>query len=160
VLPNIELGSTGWRVGDVPPLITTSRGTTRIYPDGVPVYSAPKSKGKSENNATHEDSPAALARIYVNDLAREAVSGETQRAFPEGSIIVREKLSAPDGKEAEALVVMFKRAQGFNPKAGDWEFLAVDGALKKIQERQKQGSCADCHASQLATDFVFPLTTK
>jgi hypothetical protein len=159
VLPGIELGNTNWRVGDVP-LITTSRGTTRIYPDGVPVYSAPKPKRKSDNKATHEDSPAALSRIYVNDLAREAVSGETQSAFPEGSIIVREKLSAPDSKTAEAIVVMIKRAQDFNPKSGNWEFLAVNGALTKIQERQKRGSCADCHASQLATDFVFPLTTK
>jgi hypothetical protein len=51
---------------------------------------------------------------------------------------------------------MYKRAPGFNPKGGDWEFLILDGAATKIQERQKKGSCLDCHDSQRDRDFVFP----
>ena len=82
---------------------------------------------------------------------------ERPSKFPVGSIIVREKLATQTDARPELLAVMIKRARGFNPKADDWEFLTVDGALTKIQERQKKGSCLQCHASQSERDFVFPL---
>ncbi|HEX6182494.1 MAG TPA: cytochrome P460 family protein, partial [Pyrinomonadaceae bacterium] len=93
--------------------------------------------------------------VYANELARAAFAGDLK--FPTGSIIVREKLSKPDDATPQLLAVMVKRAAGFNPKGGDWEFLTVDGALTKVTERQKQGSCLDCHASQRERDFVFPV---
>jgi hypothetical protein len=77
--------------------------------------------------------------------------------FPAGSIIVREKLSKEGDDRPELLAVMIKRAAGFNPAGGDWEFLTVDGQVSKIRERQKKGSCLDCHSSQRDADFVFPL---
>ena len=95
--------------------------------------------------------------VYVNDAAREAIMSGRPAKFPAGSIIVREKFGTLDEARPELLAVMVKRAGGFNPKAGDWEFLTVDGALTKIQERQKKGSCLQCHASQSERDFVFPL---
>jgi hypothetical protein len=77
--------------------------------------------------------------------------------FPVGAIIVREKLSKEGGERPELLAVMIKRAAGFNPAGGDWEFLTVDGGLSKIRERQKKGSCLQCHSSQRDADFVFTL---
>jgi Cytochrome P460 len=56
------------------------------------------------------------------------------------------------------LVVMVKRERGFNPKANDWEFLTVSGDLKKIEKREKEGKCRDCHASETSNDFVFRYT--
>jgi hypothetical protein len=50
---------------------------------------------------------------------------------------------------------MVKRAQGFTPRGGDWEFMTVNGALMKVAGRQKQGSCLDCHAARRDGDFVF-----
>jgi hypothetical protein len=93
--------------------------------------------------------------VYANDPARAALAGRTK--FPAGSVIVREKLSAPDAATPQLLAVMFKRAPGFNPKGGDWEFMTVDGGLTKITKRQKKGSCLDCHARQSERDFVFTL---
>jgi hypothetical protein len=93
--------------------------------------------------------------VYANEPARKAMGGKTK--FPPGSVIVREKLSKPDDAAPQLLAVMFKRAPGFNPKGGDWEFLTVDGGLTKITKRQKKGSCLDCHASQRDRDFVFPV---
>ena len=90
---------------------------------------------------------------YANDPARRALDGGTK--FPAGSIIVREKLSKPDDATPRLLAVMFKRAPGFNPKGGDWEFLTVDGPLRKITARQKRGSCLGCHSRQSERDFVF-----
>jgi len=88
------------------------------------------------------------------------MSSKTHAKFPVGSIIIREKLSAPDDARPALLAVMFKRAPGFNPAGGDWEFLTVDGAVTKIQERQKHGSCLQCHASQRDADFVFPVPAR
>ena len=94
--------------------------------------------------------------VYANGPAHEAFARGAGAKFPAGSVIVREKLSAPDAPAPQLLAVMVKRAPGFNPKGGDWEFLTVDGALTKVTGRQKQGSCLDCHASQRERDYVFP----
>jgi len=73
-----------------------------------------------------------------------------------GSVIVREKLSRETDVIPQIVAVMIKRAPGFNPKGGDWEFLTADGGLTKVGERQKTGSCLECHSSQADRDFVFP----
>jgi cytochrome P460 len=95
--------------------------------------------------------------VYVNDLARAAFG--TGAKFPTGSIIVRERLLEPSDLTPQALAVMIKRAPGFHPKGGDWEFLLVNGAVSEVVERQKKGSCLECHASQRKQDFVFPIST-
>jgi hypothetical protein len=58
------------------------------------------------------------------------------------------------------LAVMIKRGPDFNPASGDWEFLVFDGGLKRLRERQKKGSCLECHASQQSRDFVFPIPQR
>jgi hypothetical protein len=77
--------------------------------------------------------------------------------FPTGSIIVREKLNQENDQQPQLLAVMIKRPKGFSPKTGDWEYLILDGGAKKIRERQKKGACLDCHESQRARDFVYPI---
>lgn len=95
--------------------------------------------------------------VYANDLAREAIKSKTPLTYPVGSVIVREKLLYAEGDpRPQLLAVMIKRAHGFNPKGGDWEFLLADGAATRIHERQKKGSCLECHAAQRARDYVFP----
>ena len=103
-------------------------------------------------------SGSPLGVVYVNELAGQAIAAGKSGKFPVGSIIVREKLAKPDDKEPELVAVMIKREPGFNPAGGDWLFLTADGTLAKIRERQKKGSCLDCHQSQRDSDFVFPLT--
>ena len=115
---------------------------------------APSSR-KSKDNQTHDGFTNSFGVVYVNNLASEAVNAEPPIKFPLGSIIVREKLAAADDKQPQHLTVMIKRARGFNPAANDWEFLAVDGAMTKIEQREKKGSCLGCHASQKARDFVY-----
>ena len=117
-----------------------------------PVYSSPKPK------IAHNGDAGSFGVVYVNDAAREAMQSKRAAKFPIGSIIVREKLSKADDAKPQLLAVMIKRASGFNTHADDWEFLTVDGALTKVRERQKTGSCLKCHASQRDEDFVFPPT--
>jgi hypothetical protein len=92
----------------------------------------------------------------MNGLAREAMNGGPLTRFPTGSIIVREKLNKADDEQPQLLTVMIKRRRGFNSKANNWEFLAIDGTMTKIIDRQKDGSCLACHVSQEQHDFVYP----
>lgn len=95
--------------------------------------------------------------VYANRAARAAWKANPDAPkFPAGSVIVRETLQQPEGGEPMLLVAMVKRARGFNPKGGDWEFLDIEPKLTRINGRQKKGSCLDCHVSQRERDFVFP----
>ena len=116
---------------------------------------APAPTGNPDKKS-HEVGENSFAAVYVNKLAREAMIAEPRINYPRGSIIVREKLTKPDDTQPQSIVVMIKRAAGFNPAANDWEFLVTDAALTKIRERQKTGRCLNCHVSQREHDFVYP----
>lgn len=109
-----------------------------------------------KNQGTHEGGGNSFGVVYANSLARQLMKAEAPLQFPRGSIIVREKLSKAEDSQPELLTVMIKRERGFNRAANDWEFLLVDGAATKVLERQKKGSCLDCHVSQKQRDFVYP----
>lgn len=85
------------------------------------------------------------------------MASETPVTFPEGSIIVREKFANADDAKPELMAVMIKRSRGFSRVSGDWEYLIVDGALTRVRERQKKGTCNGCHSQQKDRDFVFPM---
>lgn len=124
---------------------------------GAVVYAEPRRSTESkENKATHESGSRSFGVVYANNLAREGMTAEPPIQFPRGAIIVRERLAQADATQPQHLTVMIKRARGFNPAANDWEFLAVDGGMTKVQQRQKKGSCLKCHASQKVRDFVYP----
>jgi hypothetical protein len=93
--------------------------------------------------------------VYVNEIGRRAMMSEIKPAFPEGSIIVKEKLLAADSTSPELLTVMVKREKGFNHESGDWEYMVVDGERTKIEGRGKLANCQSCHALQSETDYVF-----
>jgi hypothetical protein len=72
--------------------------------------------------------------------------------FPAGSLLLKEKLS-DDGK-SQLFTGMWKREEGYFPKAGDWEFFTADAAAGKIVERGKLANCADCHEAMEKGDHV------
>ena len=123
----------------------------RVFSGRLPVPSNKWNEdGEAQTATTH-----SFGVVYANDLASEAMKAKPSSQFPAGSILVRERLSAVDDKQPQHLMVMIKRARGFNPAANDWEFLSVNGAITKIEKRHKKGSCLDCHTSQKGRDFVF-----
>lgn len=95
--------------------------------------------------------------MYANDIARKAYFAESALVFPAGSILVREKLAEVTSTKPELLAVMIKREKGFNPEAGDWLFLTVNGEATSVKERTKKGTCLECHAAARDRDFVFDL---
>lgn len=92
--------------------------------------------------------------VYVNELGKHAMMSEASPKFPEGSIIVKEKLSSRESTEPELLTVMWKREKGFNPESGDWEYLIFNGEGTAVSERGRLESCQACHAMHQATDYV------
>jgi hypothetical protein len=131
-------------------LIVGQGNTTIQFP-----YPGAMTPDPTKRSKTDEAHASTFGFAYANDLAREFLVSKRGGRLPIGSIIAREKLRARDSTTAEVLVVMLKRESGFNQKANDWEFLTISGDLKKIVEREKEGKCLQCHASEAKNDFVF-----
>jgi hypothetical protein len=93
--------------------------------------------------------------VYVNEIGRRSMMEERLPRFPQGSIILKEKLPAKDSTSPELLTVMLKREAGFNPDTGDWEYLVFDGAGKQVQARGRLENCQGCHTMMAHTDFVY-----
>lgn len=92
--------------------------------------------------------------VYVNDVGQRAMLTERAPEFPQGSMIVKEKLSDKESQAPELLTAMLKREKGYNPESGDWEYLVLNGAASKVLERGRLASCSSCHAAYSGTDFV------
>ena len=97
---------------------------------------------------------STFAYVYVNAIGQRAMQDE-HPAFPVGTLIVRENLLDRMDLRPKMLTVMAKRAKGFNPAGGDWEYLLIDEALTQAQLREKTGSCHACHLARRESDFVF-----
>ncbi len=93
--------------------------------------------------------------VYVNEIGRRAMLGQKQPKFPEGSVIVKEKLPAQDSRTPELLTVMIKQKQGFNPASGDWEYMVVDGTGTKVEGRGNLQNCQSCHVGYQKNDYIF-----
>jgi hypothetical protein len=93
--------------------------------------------------------------VYVNDVGRRAMLGQKRPKFPQGSVIVKEKLPAKDSHEPELLTVMIKQKQGFNPANGDWEYMVVNGTGTKVEGRGRLQNCQACHEAYQKNDYIF-----
>ncbi len=94
--------------------------------------------------------------VYVNNAGREAMLAKEPQRFPEGSIIVKEKIGTrQEGRKPVLYTIMRKREPGYNPEVGDWEFAVVDGNGTKLQAIGKLENCQSCHVEKNGSDFVF-----
>jgi Cytochrome P460 len=93
--------------------------------------------------------------VYVNEIGREAMLTQKVPEFPEGSIIVKEKLSTKESQTPELLTVMIKRSKGFNAASGDWDYAVLDGTGTKVEGQGKLENCQSCHVAHKGTDYVF-----
>lgn len=90
--------------------------------------------------------------VYVNPLADDAIT-QKSKVFPVGAIIVKEKLD--DNRTVIGVGGMIKRAAGFDPKKGDWEYFMASKAGSLSKGRMQ--NCADCHSNAKDRDYVFYL---
>ena len=104
-----------------------------------------------------EDSNPHLGKfvvVYVNDIGRAAMMEQKLPHFPQGSIIVKEKLVKHDSTAPELLTVMRKREPGYDPIKGDWEYMVFDSSAKVLQASGKLEKCQACHLLQKPTDYI------
>jgi hypothetical protein len=92
--------------------------------------------------------------VYVNDIGRVAMLEKKYPVFPQGSVIVKEKLITKDSTSPELLTVMRKREPGYDPKNGDWEYMVFDGAAQTVQASGKLEKCQACHEEEKGSDYV------
>jgi hypothetical protein len=89
--------------------------------------------------------------LYANPSAAAVVTANGA-VFPEGAVIVKEKLGV-DQKVA-AIGGMIKRSSGYDPDNGDWEFFySIPGGEFTTG---KLANCVDCHNGG-TRDHVFSL---
>ncbi len=111
---------------------------------------------------------AGYGEIYANDIAAEVFrsidrSDPTDTAeFPPGSILVKNNLDA-DMQPRDALTVLAKFEEGYNPEGGDWFYAMITTKGEPIKEIIGNGPevyfCYDCHSQRAPnTDYVIGLT--
>ena len=141
-------------------LVAGYKGWTRVNPEPAVFHShiaiqcyMPTAE---QSRLEHEKNPHRnkFVTVYVNDAGRRAMLEEKSPRFPVGSLVVKEKLTTRDSSEPELLTAMYKRAAGYDPEGGDWEYLVLDGRGKEVRARGKLESCRACHQAYPGTDFV------
>ena len=71
-------------------------------------------------------------------------------------MVVEEKYDdASASGPLQAYGVMIKRAAGYDPGGGDWEYGFVTLAPEATVRRGRLAGCAGCHARVRATDYLF-----
>ncbi len=94
--------------------------------------------------------------VYVNNVGRKAMFSKEPRQFPEGSVIIKQKVGMyPEGRETLLYTIMIKRERGYNPAVGDWEFSVASGDGLQIQASGKLENCQACHRAKPDSDFIF-----
>ena len=99
---------------------------------------------------------ATFITVYVNNVGRKAMFAKELKQFPKGSVIVKEKIGVDSaGRKPLLYTLMTKRAPGYNPAVGDWEFSVVSGNGTQLEATGKLENCQACHVAQSDSDFVF-----
>ena len=91
--------------------------------------------------------------VFVNKLGLKVFRSGTG-AYPQGSIIAKQKFTDNTTVDAELFTVMRKMKDGYDPKHGNWEYSVLSGDGKTILSRGRIDSCITCHSKYSSRDFV------
>lgn len=92
--------------------------------------------------------------VYVNSIGKTEMLTKKLPKFPQGTVIVKEKLTTAESTSPELSTVMIKREKGFNIDGGDWEYMVVNGEATEVTAKGKLENCMACHSAEKATDYV------
>ena len=92
--------------------------------------------------------------VYVNEVGRAAMMSKKSPRFPQGTIIVKEKLSEETSRLPELLTVMVKRGEGYDQGNGNWDYLVVSGDGSRVERPANVRSCQTCHLAHKGSDYV------
>ena len=91
--------------------------------------------------------------VFVTANALQTIRSAEGR-YPPGTLIVKAKYPDGNRQKIELFTVMCKRAAGYSPDHGDWEYCVVDANAAHVLARGKIASCIRCHDDYASTDFV------
>lgn len=95
----------------------------------------------------------AFCHVYVSPAAKETIlSG--QGTYPEGSLVIKAKLTSRDDETPEFYTVMQKMPAGYDAEHGDWKYLIIDGSTFRQLASGRIDSCKSCHDQYSQTDYV------
>lgn len=146
-------------------LFANHREWRRVNPDPyiMSVFSAnnctngrpSKPSGNTKSSGPRDPHQGRYIVVYVNKLGEEAMFDEThQTVFPEGSIIVKEKMEEATSDKPVIMTAMVKRAPGYNPDSGDWEYYGLMGDGRVVLHGTLS-NCQGCHQSVKKQDYVY-----
>jgi hypothetical protein len=98
--------------------------------------------------------------VYMNESAAEAYDAG-ERPYPVGAVVVKDKSARELARDGVANNVgyeqgvggMVKRAPGYDPEFGDWEYFYFED-IDEI-DQGKLENCSNCHARAREKDYVF-----
>lgn len=135
-------------------MVRVTQKPYRINWAGAPLCNRP-------NVIPHSPHGEHWIHVFVSPSGTNAMT-TGKGTYPEGAVILKQKFSDAAGEKTEFYTGMRKRARGYNPDLGDWEFFMLDSGGYTVTARGKIESCMDCHTRYPTTDFVSRryLTTK
>ncbi len=92
------------------------------------------------------------ADVYANRAGADALAVERGAIAP-GALFIEEHFERGDGGAGGPIMMMEKRAPGFDAERGDWRYVAV-GARGEVVKDGVVESCAGCHGDA-PRDHVF-----
>ncbi len=111
-------------------------------------------------SAASEPASSRSVNVYMNAPAAGALAHRNEQ-YPVGSVVVKEKLSlSSDGTTRidavglhDGIGGMVKRAPGYDPKHGDWEYFYGESLETLVSG--KISNCVECHRLASKSDYVF-----
>jgi hypothetical protein len=113
----------------------------------------------------HDEMSMTRVQIWANEAGAEVfrtidINDPDQVVeMPRGAIFVKESYDL-DGNPFDAMMVLAKFEEGYNPAANDWFFAMIerDGTVLREGKGQEVEFCRDCHSSMAPnTDHIVGL---
>lgn len=124
----------------------------RITPKPFDMEPLVASRCEISGQLTTEAHGGFLFHVFTDEAAALPIFDPWGK-FPEGSIVLKEKIEKGNGR-SKLFTGMVKREAGYFPQSGDWEFFTVDAAATKIAQRGKMERCASCHDDHAKGDYI------
>lgn len=117
------------------------------------VLCAPANLDDRKADAERNPHEGHWIHVFITAGGREPIA-KGAADYPEGTIILKQKLKDAAGKQTVFYTGMLKREAGYAKDVGDWEFFTTDAAGKKVTARGQMQSCVSCHQEFEETGYV------
>jgi hypothetical protein len=128
----------------------------RVSPELSAMCSVMPAGGAGTRETAARNDPHAEYSIVVR-VSPDAVDAYREgKPLPHGAVVVKEKYADAAASGAmQAYALMTKRAAGFDPAGGDWEYAYIALSGEPGVARGRLAGCAGCHASARERDYLF-----